>query len=134
MVFNEIYWVDDYIFSDQWVLDNIDLNSIFFARTPGTLTILYKTSVLIRNCEREKWKKLKTNIHKWMLFYKWQMVCRTGTDFLIFIGKHAIKKLNIWTLSLLSKQYLLFSVSRCLHETGQKNLEIRGTDYTGKPH
>lgn len=46
-------WVDDYIFSNQWVVDNVDLNSIFLARTPGTLIILYRTSVLNGNCKRK---------------------------------------------------------------------------------
>lgn len=61
------------------------------------------------------------------------MFCRTSRNLLIFIRKHAIKKLNVWTLSLLSKQYLLLSV-RYLNETNQKNLEIREIDYTGKPY
>lgn len=52
-------WVDNYIFSNQWVVDKVDLNSIFFARTPGTLILPYKTSVLNGNCASEKWNKLK---------------------------------------------------------------------------
>lgn len=40
--------VDDYIFSNQWVPDDEELNSIF-VKTPGPLVILYRTSVLNGN-------------------------------------------------------------------------------------
>ena len=46
------------------MFDDVDLNCIFFAKTPGTLVILYKTSVLNGN---KLWReKMKETYNKYL--------------------------------------------------------------------